>query len=69
MLAEKVGVQTQTSCKDPQNWNLRRIVLGPHLYFKADGSKDTDPIHYWGYVLNFYETLNILFTHIIVMGL
>ena len=69
MLAEKVGVQTQTSSKDPQNWNQRRIVLGPHLYFKADGSKDTDPIHYWGYVLKYYVTLNILFNPNIGMGL
>ena len=45
---EKVGVQTQTSSKDPFDLSLRRVVLGPSLYFKADGTRDSDPIHYWG---------------------
>ena len=48
MLVEKVGTQTQTSRKAPLDLNLRRIVLGPKLYFKADGTQDKDPIHYWG---------------------
>ena len=48
MLVEKVGVQTQTSACDPYNLDKRRIVLGPDLYFRADGSRDPDPIHYWG---------------------
>ena len=48
MLVEKVGVQTQTSAKDPKNVDMRRIVLGPNLYFKADGTADENPIHYWG---------------------
>ena len=48
MLVEKVGVQTQTAMKDPFNLTARRIVLGPGLYFRADGSRDPDPIHYWG---------------------
>ena len=51
MLVEKVGTQTQTSSRDPYNLSLRRTVLGPNLYFKADGTVDTDPIHYWGYNL------------------
>ena len=45
---EKVGVQTQTSCKDPRNLSARRVCVGPDLYFKADGNQDPDPIHYWG---------------------
>ena len=48
MLVEKVGVQTQTSSKDPRNVSLRRVAVGPNLYFCGDGSRDTDPIHYWG---------------------
>ena len=48
MLVEKVGVQTQTSAKDPTNLDLRRVVIGPKLYFKADGTKDDAPLHYWG---------------------
>ena len=48
MIVEKVGVQTQTSSKDPFDLSLRRVVLGPSLYFKADGTRDSDPIHYWG---------------------
>ena len=47
-LVEKVGVQTQTSAKDPLNLAMRRVVLGPGLYFKGDGTRDPDPIHYWG---------------------
>ena len=47
-LVEKVGTQTQTSRLQPFNMGKRRIVLGPKLYFKADGTKDDDPIHYWG---------------------
>ena len=47
-LVEKVGVQTQTSAKDCFNLSLRRTVVGPNLYFRADGSPDPDPIHYWG---------------------
>ena len=45
MLVEKVEVQTQTSSKDTFNLDLRRIVLGPHLYFRADGSPDPEPFH------------------------
>ena len=37
--------------EDPKNLNSRRIVLGPNLYFKADGTRDEDPIHYWGSVV------------------
>ena len=48
MLVEKVGVQTQTSSKDPFNLFSRRIVVGPTLYFRADGTQDPEPIHYWG---------------------
>ena len=48
MLVEKVGVQTQTSSKDPYNLNQRRVVLGPNLYFKSDGTNDENPLHYWG---------------------
>ena len=48
MLVEKVGIQTQTSRKEPFNLSLRRCVLGPDLYFLADGSTDPDPIHYFG---------------------
>ena len=51
LLVEKVGVQTQTSSKDPFNLGQRRIVLGPGLYFTADGKRDPDPIHYWGLVI------------------
>lgn len=47
-LVEKVGVQTQTCTKDPSNLNIRRAVVGPDLYFKGDGTRDPDPIHYWG---------------------
>ena len=47
MLVEKVGVQTQTSSRDPKDLSLRRIAVGPNLYFRADGSRDPDPIHYW----------------------
>ena len=47
-LVEKVGVQTQTSKSDPFNSSLRRIVLGPKLYFKSDGTRDSEPLHYWG---------------------
>ena len=55
-LVEKVGVQTQTSVEDPLDLSLRRIVLGPNLYFKADGTRDADPIHYWGLVHHdFYD--------------
>ena len=59
MLVEKVGVQTQTSSKDPFNLNSRRVVVGPNLYFRADGSPDPDPIHYWGSV-NQMIFINIL---------
>ena len=48
MLVKKVGVQTQTSAKDPKDLNLRRVAVGPDLYFHADGSRDPDPIYYWG---------------------
>ena len=51
ILVEKVGAQTQTSSKDPENLSLRRIVVGPSLYFRADGTRDTAPIHYWGSVI------------------
>ena len=47
-LVEKVGTQTQTSSKDPFNLNLRRIAIGPNLYFTHSGTVDPDPIHYWG---------------------
>ena len=47
-LVEKIGVQTQTSRRDPMNLDQRRICLGPNLYFRADGSKDLEPIHYFG---------------------
>ena len=47
-MVEKLGTQTQTSKVDPLNLSLRRIVLGPNLYFKADGTRDEQPIHYWG---------------------
>ena len=50
MLVEKVGVQTQTIAKDPKDLNLWRVAAGPDLYFHADGSRDPDPIHYWGEV-------------------
>ena len=43
-----MGVQTQTSSRDPRNLSARRLCLGPDLYFKADGNRDPDPIHYWG---------------------
>ena len=39
LLVEKVGVQTQTSSKDPTNLDIRRTVVGPNLYFKADGTE------------------------------
>ena len=48
MLVEKVGVQTQTSSKFPTDPNMRRVVVGPNLYFRADGTPDPDPLHYWG---------------------
>ena len=48
MLVGKVGVQTQTSSKYPTDPNMRRVVVGPNLYFRADGSPDPDPLHYWG---------------------
>ena len=56
---EKVGVQTQTSSKDPLDMSKRRIVLGPNLYFKSDGTRDDNPIHYWGLVdlLGFQKNL------------
>ena len=38
MLVEKVGVQTQTSSKFPTDPNMRRVVVGPNLYFRADGT-------------------------------
>ena len=53
-LVEKVGVQTQTSSKEPFNLSLRRVAVGPDLYFRGDGTRDSDPIHYWGFV---YHTL------------
>ena len=56
-LVEKIGVQTQTSSEDPYNLNLRRICIGPDLYFKADGSRDDDPIHYFGLVDKFMKLL------------
>lgn len=55
MLVEKVGVQTQTSSKDPHNLYLRRVVVGPNLYFRADGTRDKEPLHYWGYDKYIYE--------------
>ena len=59
MLVEKVGTQTQTSSKDPFDLNLRRTVVGPNLYFCADGSLDPNPIHYWGSVIeNKFYTIN-----------
>jgi hypothetical protein len=48
MLVEKIGVQTQTSSQAPFNLELRRACIGPNLYFKADGSIDENPIHYFG---------------------
>ena len=48
MLVEKVGVQTQTSSKHPGDPNMRRVVVGPKLYFRADGTPDPEPLHYWG---------------------
>ena len=51
-LVEKVGVQTQTCIQDPYNLSLRRVALGPNLYFRADGTVDQDPLHYWGYEFN-----------------
>ena len=59
MLVEKVGTQTQTCSKDPFDLTLRRIVVGPNLYFCADGSLDPNPIHYWGSVIeNKFYTIN-----------
>ena len=52
-MVEKVGVQTQTCSQDPYNLSLRRVALGPNLYFRADGTVDQDPLHYWGYGFNF----------------
>ena len=49
LLVEKVGVQTQSCSHDPYNLGIRRVALGPNLYFRADGTLDPDPIHYWGY--------------------
>ena len=46
-MCEKVGWQTQTCDKDPLNLPLCRAVLGPNLYFTAEGKVDHDPIHYW----------------------
>ena len=43
MLVEKVGVQTQTSTKFPTDPNMRRVAVGPNLYFRADGAPDPDP--------------------------
>ena len=51
-MVEKVGVQTQTCIQDPYNLSLRRVALGPNLYFRADGTVDQDPLHYWGYEFN-----------------
>ena len=48
MLVEKIGVQTQTASKDPTNLEQQRICIGPNLDFKADGSRDPSPIHYFG---------------------
>ena len=40
---EKVGVQIQTSCKDPRNLRARRVCVGPDLYFKAEEIKILTP--------------------------
>ena len=45
---EKLGTQTQTSRLNPFDMSLRRIALGPQLYFKADGTRDDNPMHYFG---------------------
>ena len=57
MLVEKVGVQKQTSSKDPFNLSLRRVVVGPCLYFKADGTRDLEPIHYWGLEITYLKSV------------
>ena len=47
-LVEKVGVKTQTSSKDSFFLSLLRTFVWTNLYFRADGSPDPNPIHYWG---------------------
>ena len=42
----KVGWQTQTSKGNPNDLTLRRAVLGPDMYFTAEGKIDKEPIHY-----------------------
>ena len=49
--AKARGGLTRQSAQDPDlteiDWHYFRYCYGPNLFFKADGSVDKDPIHFW----------------------
>ena len=46
-MVENIGTQLTMAHSEPTNMEKRKTVLGPDLFFDANGNPDTNPQHYF----------------------